>query len=78
MLWTALIVILVMGFSIQVGWVIIYLLLACLFGRTGHQPTEQMPSADLNEIARVPSWRLSHPPLQDLHPHFLSGFNNKV
>ena len=46
-------VILVIGFSIQVGWAIIYLLLACSFGRTGHQPTEQMPNADLNEVARI-------------------------
>ena len=53
MLWTAFIVILAMGFSIEAGWAIIYLLLAGLFGGTGHQPIEQMPNADLNEVARV-------------------------
>ncbi len=55
MLWTAFVVILVIGFSIEVGWAIIYLLLAGLFGRTGHQPTKQLPKADLNEVARISS-----------------------
>lgn len=47
MLWTAFTVILIlwlMGFSIQLGWALIHLLLVVGFGDAGHQPTERVPS----------------------------------
>ncbi len=50
MLWTASIVLLILcliGFSIQVGWVLIHLFLLVAFGGAGHQPTERTPSGDL-------------------------------
>ena len=43
MLWTAFIVILIlwlMGCSIQLGWALIHLLLIVGFGGAGHQPSE--------------------------------------
>lgn len=50
MLWTASIVLLILcliGFSIQVGWALIHLFLVVAFGGAGHQPTERAPSGDL-------------------------------
>ena len=56
MLWTAYTVLLILwllGFSIQVGWALIHLLLVVGFGGAGHRPTEWTPNGDLSEVARV-------------------------
>lgn len=58
MLWTAFVVLLIfwlMGFSIEVGWLMICLLLVVGFRGAGHQPTERAPNGDLTEVARVSS-----------------------
>lgn len=58
MLWTASIVLLILcliGFSIQAGWLLISLLLVVAFGRTDRQPAEQSPNGDL-------VWRVFHNP----------------
>jgi hypothetical protein len=57
-LWTAFVVLLnfwLMGFSIEVGWLMICLLLVVGFRGAGLQPTEQAPNGDLAEVARVSS-----------------------
>ena len=50
MLWTAsmmLLILCLMGFSIQVGWVLIRLFLVVAFGGAGHQPTDRARNGDL-------------------------------
>ena len=58
MLWTASMVLLILcliGFSIQVGWVLIHLFLVVAFGGAGHQPLKLAPNGDLG-------WQVFHNP----------------
>lgn len=50
MLWTAflvLLIILLMGFSIQAGWLLIDMFLVVAFGGAGHGPIERAPKGEL-------------------------------
>lgn len=58
MLWTAFIVLLLlwlMGFSIQAGSALIHLLLAVGFGAAAHQPAVRVPNVDLIKVAHLPA-----------------------